>query len=314
MKLTYSAPAKIIITGEHSGVYGKPMLISALKERLSFTVEDAPVTKADKDIDLISKNVRHSLKKSGVEFDNKPYSYTISSDIPAKKNLGSSAALSVAASAALLHFYTGREFSKEVINQVAYMSEKHFHGNPSGGDNSTSCFGGFIYFRKEFEFLKNISSLNAKIPKNIMDRLFIIDSGNAVETTGEMVEKVGKFYNAHPTAAEQIMNSIEKITKRIVVSIVKEDPNMFVESLCENERLLEELGVVSEQTKKRIASLSDLGVAKVTGGGGFKEGSGNLLFFAIDPIAAEKEFKKKNITVTKFVQDFEGVRQEKKYN
>lgn len=307
-KVTYSAPAKIILTGEHAVVYGKPALISALDMRLTFTAMDARHTHKNTDIDVIVENVKSSLRNSNVSFDDKPYSYTIESDIPPRQNLGSSAALSVAATAALLHFFTGREFSKEVINQIAYQSEKHFHGNPSGGDNSTSCFGGFIYYRKEFEFLKNISSLNAKIPKNIMDRLFIVDSGRSVETTGEMVTKVGKFYNKQPKKAENIMNEIEKITKRIVISVVKEDPNMFADAVVANERRLEELGVVSAQTIDLLSTLKKAGVGKVTGGGGYKAGSGNLLFIAKDPEYATKLFTKNKVPFMKFKQDFEGVK------
>jgi mevalonate kinase len=245
---------------------------------------------------------------SKVKYQEKPYSFRIKSEIPSRKNLGSSAALSVAASAAFLHFYAGREFTKEVINQIAYQSEKHFHGNPSGGDNSASCFGGFIYYRKEFEFLKNISSLNAKIPKNIMDHLFILDSGKSAETTGDMVAKVGKLYNENPKHTGSIMNEIERVTKRMVVAIVKEDPKMFAEAVAENEKLLESLGVVSPKTVELLSSLKEIGTGKVTGGGGYKAGSGNLLFFAYDPQTAEQAIKKKNITAMKFTQDFEGVK------
>lgn len=306
MKISYSAPAKIILTGEHSAVYGKPILISALDIRLTVTVNDAKQTKSDKNIDVIAKNVKAYLKNNNEKFTDKPYSLHIQSDIPSRRNLGSSAALSVAASAALLHFFSGHQFPKEVINQVAYESEKHFHGKPSGGDNSASCFGGFIYYRKEFEFLKNISSLNAKIPKSIMDRLFIIDSGKSAETTGEMVAQVGELYNKEPKKVEAIMNEIEKVTKRFVISIVGEDVNMFADAVKENERLLDELGVVSQKTKDLLKSLEGVGVGKVTGGGGAKTGSGNLLFFAKDGKHAEDIFKSHNIPYLRFVQDFAG--------
>ena len=310
MTVTYSAPAKIILTGEHSVVYGKPALISALDIRLTVTVRDTKQTKENHDIDIIAGHAKEYLKKSGISYEDKPYSTYIQSDIPSRKNLGSSAALSVAASAAFLHFFAGHELSKDAINQVAYQSEKHFHGNPSGGDNSASCFGGFIYYRKEFEFLKNVSALSAKLPKNIMERLFIVDSGKSVEKTSEMVAKVGAFYNEDPKHAEQIMNEIEKVSKRMVIAIVKEDKTMFADAVSKNESCLEELGVVSPETIKLIQSLSAFGVAKVTGGGGFKSGSGNLLFFAQEPERAISIFKERAISFMKFHQDFEGVRRE----
>lgn len=153
--------------------------------------------------------------------------------------------------------------------------------------------------------------MNARIPKVIMDRLFILDSGKSSETTAEMVAKVGAFYNDQPKKAESIMNEIEKVTKRMVISVMKEDTNMFTQAVEENQKLLDSLGVVSAKAKNLLASLTTFGVGKVTGGGGIKLGSGNLLFIAKDPDQANKEFTRKNINMIKFVQDFEGVRLEK---
>lgn len=310
MTIAYSAPAKLILSGEHSVVYGKPALISALNLRLTVTVREAQKTNLDNNLQVILRNVQEWLSSNNEPHEKKNVAIHISSDIPSRQNLGSSAALSVATSAALLHFLTGRAFPKEIINKVAYQSEKHFHGNPSGGDNSASCYGGFIYYRKEFEFLKTISSLSVKIPRPIMNRLFIIDSGKSSEPTAEMVAKVGTFYNDHPKKAETIMSEIEKVTKRMVIAIVKEDPNMFAQAVQDNERHLEDIGVVSEKTKNLLKTLSPYGVGKVTGGGGFKSGSGNLLFFAQNPDEAIQYFTKEKIKVIKFIQDFAGVKQE----
>lgn len=79
-----------------------------------------------------------------------------SQDLPVGAGLGSSAAFSVAASAALIGLSLIRPpglgkptpDQLEHINQFAFYSEILLHGNPSGIDNSVSTFGGAIDFTK----------------------------------------------------------------------------------------------------------------------------------------------------------------------
>lgn len=312
MKITYSAPAKTILSGEHSVVYGKPALVSAINPRLEFTVTDEKTETDDHDnqkaIQEIQDIVLNYLKKNNINFLEKPFSHSISSDIPIGRGMGSSAAFSVAGVAALLHFFTGKEFDKSVINQLAYLVEKHFHGIPSGVDSSASCLGGLIFYRKEFEFLKQISSLNFKIPLNIQSKLFLIDSGKPEESTGEMVANVGKKYNETPKETDDLLCKIERITKRMVVSIVKEDAKLFQSAIEENNQLLSDLGIVSEITNTLLDELKQFGVGKVTGGGGKKSGSGFILFLAEDELGLQEYLKTNAISCFKFSPDVEGVK------
>ncbi len=307
-KISYSAPGKIILSGEHAVVYGKPGLISALDLRLKFTVWESNKIIKDKTIQTIVEKVKDYLKKKKISFIDRLIDYSIDSAIPQGKNLGSSTALAVASSAALLEFYTGRQFQKHEINAVAYEIEKYFHGKPSGGDNSASCFGGLVYFRKEFEFLKNISALNIRIPKKINEALFIIDTGKPKETTKEMIDRVGNLLNKNSKKVENIFNNIEKVTKRMVLSLVQENVQMFKQSIIDNQGLLENLNIVSKKTKVLLNSLSLYGRGKITGAGGYQAGSGNLLFFADKPKELESSLKKNKISFLKFKQDFDGVK------
>ncbi len=309
MKITYSAPGKIILSGEHAAVYAKPIVISALNLRLTVTIEPSNTHHTDKNMDFVASTVKEYLKKQNISFKDRPFKFSIKSEIPQGKNLGSSAAYSVACVAALLHFYTGKQWDKETINKLAYEIEKMFHGKPSGGDNSASCFGGLIFFRKEFEFLKTLSSLTIKIPQTFSDHLLIIDSGKPVESTKDMVmDVVGGRFNKNPRKMELLFNSIEKVTKRIVMSITTEDIEMFKASIEENEKYLERVGAVSAKTRALLKSLAPYGAGKVTGGGGKKEGSGNILFFAHDKDKLFSHLRKNNIPFLPFHQDFEGVR------
>jgi len=313
MKITYSAPGKIILSGEHSVVYTKPALVTAVDLTLTVTVtEDSASTldpKIESALTYCESIVRDYLKKKDLTINDRKHSFTIDSTIPEGRGMGSSAAFCVATVAALLHFYIGTSYDKETINTLAYKCEHHFHGMPSGVDVSASCFGGLIYYRKEFEFLKYISALNFKIPKVIQDRLILIDTGKPVESTSEMVKLVGKKYNTETAGMEQTLIGIEKITKRMVVSIVKEDPSLFAECVEENQKLLVDFGIVSKKTQDMIDTLSPYGVGKVTGAGGCEDGSGLILFFITDQEAFQNYSKEKNLQQISFQQNFEGVRQ-----
>lgn len=310
--ISYSAPAKVIFSGEHAVVYGKPAIVSSLDLRLKFTVTNSLRSQDNGNIDKailnISQKVKDFLKTEKINFVDKLFNYQIESKIPIGRGFGSSAALCVASSAGLLEFYTGNKFTKEEINNIAYQAEKYFHKNSSGVDVSASCFGGLIFYRKEFEFLKNITSLNFKVPKKIENGLYLIDSGKPAETTGYMVQNVvrGK-YNKSPSLVEEILNDIEKTTKRMVVSLIKEDIDFFAKSLVDNQIFLEMLGVVSTKTKKLLSDLEPFGFGKITGAGGVKDGSGIILFYTNKKKELENYLKKKKIDYYKFHQDFRGL-------
>jgi len=300
MKISYSAPAKVILSGEHAVVYGKLALVSAINLRLKFSLTNLARSrqdsKTDREISLINKEVKNYLKREKIVFVDKPFNYKIESEIPIGRGLGSSAALSVASVAAFLEFYTERKFEKKTVNNLAFEIEKHFHKNPSGVDNSTVCFGGLISYKKN-TFL---NKLNFEIPENIQDKLFLIDSGKPKETTGEMVGLVSK-------TIEKTLKDIEITTKEMENSIVREDENLFKKCLIDNEKLLEKIGVVSKKTKKLLTDLSKFGFGKVTGAGGRETNSGFILFLADDKERLEEFLKRKKIYYYQFVPDYDGL-------
>src|SRR3972149_7972808 len=111
MKISYSAPAKVILSGEHAVVYGKPALVSAINLRLKFTVTNLARScqdcNSDKEIFFISNKVKQFLTEQKIKFIDRLFDYKIESEIPIGRGLGSSAALSVASVASFLEFYTG---------------------------------------------------------------------------------------------------------------------------------------------------------------------------------------------------------------
>lgn len=263
--LKVSAPGKIILSGEHAVVYGYPAILSAVNKRLTISAL------GDK-------------KK-------------IDSDIPIGCGMGSSAAYAVAISA-INRVLKREKWDLAEINRQAYKMEKKQHGNPSGGDNTISTYGGFLWYRKETESFKTFSpiTIKRKIPE-----FYILDSGKPEETTGEMVAGVKKSI--------RIFGRMEYITKSFLRFLTGEENSDFGELIRENERLLEKIGVVSDSTIKLIKNIEKLdGSAKISGAGGKKSGSGILLVFHKDLEVIKHFADKSNFKLIKVRLGEEGVK------
>lgn len=273
-----SAPGKIILSGEHAVVYGHPAILAAVNFRLSITGD-----KTGKKAQIVS-------------------------NVPIGSGMGSSAAYAVATSAYKL-FLSGRSWNLAEISKEAYKLEKRHHGNPSGGDNTVSTYGGFLWYRKEAESLKTFTrlSIKRKLPK-----VFLINSGRPKETTKEMVSWVSQRYATKPRI-RSLLFDIEKTTRSFLRFLLKEENPPFGELLTENEKLLEKLGVVSPGTKALVGQIEKMGgAAKISGAGGRTQGSGILLVYHPDTQKLLAFAQKLNLKIFRVKLGEEGVRIEKK--
>lgn len=329
MKIKISVPGKIILSGEHAVVYGKPAIAAAVDKRLTVTLQsrddgkrgvhsDAGDTKLIKaainvvkdELKLRKKGAgRHSIFTNGYELN-------VESKIPVGAGMGSSAAAAVGAIAAFMVAYTkNHSIDHKKINDLAYRVEKIQHGNPSGIDNSTVTFGGFLWYRKEFEFLKTFWKLQFKIADK-MDNFYLINTGRPDETTGEMVQTVRERFckKKMPIGTKflQILDNIESVAKQATLGIKGEDEGMLMEAIRQNELLLEKLGVVGQFAKNIVREIEAVGgTAKISGAGGIKDKSGLLLVYHTDKRAVEKIAKKYSLECSTAELGAEGVKLDK---
>lgn len=276
-----SAPGKIHLIGEHSAVFGKPALLAAIDKRVVVQIEK--VSKKAKPNKALLKIQRYLNKKYKTPIES--FFIKTSGDLPSGRGLGSSAAYSTALTACLFDYYK-LDFDLDEIYKAAYVGEKFFHGNPSGGDLAAVVYGGIIYFRKETENLKLIKKITPK--KNYS--FFAVDSGKALESTKEMVLGVSKLPNK---LVVEFCFRQEALTKQMADGLISGLD--ISETIKKSQKNLEKIGVVSLSTQKIIKKLNNLGFpSKISGGGGIKKGSGML--FTLNPKnkktkKIEKEFK-----------------------
>ena len=205
----------------------------------------------------------------------------IKSDIPVGTGLGSSAAVAVAVIAAVTVFLDKKiEDHKEQINEIAFLVEQKKHGNPSGGDNATVCFGGLIWFHKETQKLNIIQQLPFSISDDVSKNFMFLDTGRPKESTGEMINLVKQKYKNQEQLVRNIFDDQEKLTRNIVSALKNTDGNEVIRIIKAGESNLEKLGVVSETTKRLIHEIEQSGgAAKISGGGGKTAATGILLVY-----------------------------------
>ena len=300
-----SVPGKLILSGEHAVVYGYPGLYAATNSRMSIGLIKTSNSK------IPSLYADYAFKKALRMFKVKNfsnYSYEIKSKIPVGSGMGSSAALAVGMSA-LAQKFAKREFNLEEINKIAYEIEKKQHGKPSGGDNTTVCYGGFVWYRKESENLKVFSKIS---PVKNFPNLFIVNSGKPVETTGEMVDLVRKQYEKNQKRVVKIFNQVEFCSKGFLRFILNEENGGLEDLITFNQRLLEDLGVVSSETKNLVSLLEkNKASVKISGAGGRKKGSGILLIYHKDPEKLKNIIKSQKLNMIPVSLGRKGVKIEK---
>ncbi len=270
-----SAPAKVILFGEHAVVYNAPAIaipISSLRARASYEKSDAPfsiiASNLQNDGVALSADMRNqenplTLLASLIleRFDSLAPSGTIllSSDIPIASGLGSGAAVSAALGRALAGAI-GAEISDEILNNIVYEGEKIHHGTPSGIDNTVIVYEQAIYFVRN----KPIERLTIKTPFTIV----IGDTGRS-SLTHEAVGDVKKLYDANPRDIRSIFDEIAEISTTARHNIEQGKIELLGDLMQENHRLLQRLTVSSDELDCLVNSALKAGAlgAKLSGGG-----------------------------------------------
>lgn len=284
--VTVSVPGKIHVMGEHAVVYGKPALIAAINRRLRVTIleKSNPVHKENITIRAQDDDsyIRHALEvcRQQLSLTTLPsMDIEVTSDLKPGYHLGSSAAIAVAVVGAL-SFFAKKIWNPMQINMIAYEVEKKQHGNPSGGDNTTVCMGGMVWFRRELEFLKSIWQIPGLSTSSLNGNFYLIDTGRPKESTGDMVSLVRKRYERFPVKMTGVFDENERQTKRIAQALKESDHGVFLDALSKGERTLEQMGVVSAYAQTVIGAIQHAGGgAKILGGGGKTKGVGYVLAY-----------------------------------
>ncbi|MEM2104856.1 MAG: mevalonate kinase [Candidatus Bathyarchaeia archaeon] len=285
MGVTASAPAKIILFGEHFVVYGEPAIVLAIDKRAyakaekrqdkrlslrslnlnlsgyyedgSFRVERGDVKEARLKFEPIKRAVDKVLEKGSEKVG---LDIEINSTVPVAAGLGSSAAV-VAAVTAAVSALLNVKMSKEDVFRITYEAEKIVHGTPSGIDPAIATFGGTLLFQMDTGF----KPIDAKT-----DIPLVIGDTGVARSTRAQVEKVRLLKEKYPQIIEPIMLSARETVLRALEALNEGDLETIGELMNINHALLCSVGVSDESLEWLINAARKAGAlgAKLTGAGG----------------------------------------------
>lgn len=279
-----SAPAKVILLGEHFVVHGEPAIVLAIDKRARVTVEST----TDKRIRIRSETMKISgcflgdnfrreegggdarerlepiysvaRRLLGLSKEDIGLNIKIDSSIPVAAGLGSSAAVAVASAAALSHLL-GTGLTRDEIFQIAFEAEKIVHGTPSGVDPAISTYGGVILYRRGGE----IKPLNIEV-----DLPLVIGDTRKGRSTGEMVAHVNDLRRRYSPIVDKVIKAGGEIVARSIGALKAGDLETLGELMNMNHALLYAVGVSNELLERLVCAARKAGAlgAKLTGAGG----------------------------------------------
>jgi len=271
LKSIASAPAKIILFGEHFVVHGTKAILAAINKRVTVTsaFTDNNTIKVNSELGTLEVPISSSYEEAKSEF--RPFVYlankminsnqnvngleiTIDSDIPVGVGLGSSSACCVAAAGSIFGLF--KEWSSEEILKMSIEAEQTIFPDTSGADCAVCTYGGMIE-HPSIEKIDNTFDLNLLIANSMIPH-----------NTKNSVEKVNKFKENDEERFSQLCDLETKLIDEVITAMKNNDATTFGLKMSENQKYLEEIQVSNDTLRGMISSLKEISLGtKITGAG-----------------------------------------------
>ncbi len=270
--ITTSAPGSLMLLGEHAVLHGHKAMVCAINRRITVRIFERPkacvrITSTLGDYqaplnDLVDhpafrfviQTIRTHLNElpSGFEME-------IESDFPADIGFGSSAAVTVAAHAALLGWLHGETPAPATLFNYALETIRAVQGRGSGADVAASVFGGVVGYSVEPRFY----SLELNVP------LTAVYCGYKTPTP-EVIWKMEQLRSEHPEKYDRIFSEIGAGVDEALACLRNHDYPAFGRILNRNQLLMNEMGLNTPELKEIVLALQaapDVFGAKISGSG-----------------------------------------------
>ena len=257
--------SKIILIGEHSVVYGYPAIAIPLKKiEIECAIEEAKSNFFYDETDTLSVAIFTALKY--LKKENAKIKYKITSQIPQKRGMGSSAAVSIAAIRAIFNYF-GENLEDELLEKLVNTAEIVAHKTPSGLDAKT-CLSD-----KAIRFVKNKGF--SYIDLNLDAYLVIADTG-IYGNTGEAIQNVKNLGDKVELSLKKLGRLTDEMTRILTGNIENKEEKIRREKISKIGEImtaanteLGKLNITIEKTELFVKTAIENGAAgaKISGGG-----------------------------------------------
>jgi mevalonate kinase len=259
------AGGKVILLGEHVVVYGRPAIAAGLPIGLEVEVSEGAGPTVASDVPALTADPRlaRMLAEAAamVGLDASRVVARVRSELPPGRGLGSSAALAVATLRAVAAA-AGRVLDPASELALGRRLEAIFHGTPSGIDPAAAALG------RCFRFVRGdppvVRPLRVAVPVPL-----VVAFGDRARSTGAAVGGLRERWEAGRARYEALFDAVADVVARGAVAVEGGDLEALGRAFDDNQRLLEALGVSSDEVAALVATARAAGAlgAKLTGGG-----------------------------------------------
>ncbi len=248
------AHSKIILMGEHSVVYGYPAIALPLE---SIEVE-CRIMPADDKIVFDFTDTLSTAIYAALDYLNQTdvaISYDIKSEVPQRRGMGSSAAVSIAGIRAVFDYF-GQEIDLATLEILVNQAEIIAHTNPSGLDGKT-CLSD-----EAIKFIRNVGF--ETIDLNLEAYLVIADTG-IHGNTREAVDKVA----AQEEANRPYLAQLGQLAEEVEIQIKAKNLAKIGQAMTSAHAILQKIGVSAKEADHLVEVALNHGSlgAKMSGGG-----------------------------------------------
>ncbi len=274
MKSIASAPAKIILFGEHFIVYGGKAILCSINKRITVESEltktgqieiesslgKLKISKSDtyKNTDSVLRPIVYIAQRMFEKFHSESgIKITIKAEFPSGVGLGSSSACCVAAAGSISGLFGNH--TKEEILKIAIDAERTIFENTSGADCTACVYGGILEYSKDghirkLEFLPKFD-------------LVVANSG-ITHSTSKVVSMVKQFKDERQETFSSLCTQEADLIEDALACLQRNDLTKLGKLMTQNQEFLEKIGVSNDTLRSMISLAKDASYgAKLTGAG-----------------------------------------------